>query len=98
MPSGCCTELRPDRGPGEFCHSLNLTDVHTPWTETSAVTETTSADPPFPTVSTGLHRKKNEAKKKEKTILIGYILKLHDDTPKVTFLFCATGCVPWGKI
>ena len=61
--------------------------------------ETRRSDPPFPTVSTGLHRKKKVAKKKEKTILIGYILKLHDDTPKVTFLSCATGSeTPFGCV
>jgi len=53
--------------------------------------ETRPNPTPRSTVSTGFHRKKKVAKKKEKTIRIGYILKLHDDTPKVTFLFCATG-------
>ena len=53
--------------------------------------ESQPAPAPPSTVSTGFHRKKKEPKKKEKTMVMGYILKLPDDIPKVTFLFCATG-------
>ena len=80
------------------CHSSCRPSSHGSSNAAPRPCETRRSDPPFPPVSTGFHRKKKAAKKKEKTSSIGYILKLQDDRPKVTFLFCATGNPGRGRI